>query len=207
MRSVFLIFVSGCCLGCGIADDPDMRELKNSLRITGEEVVAKQDKTIAVIESTRQEIVSQNEQIIDTLKIVEASLVVPKVEPGKEVIKSAPESPAKANTALASVKVATPGTSSRTASDGTTLRWNIENDWNPSILETSAHLRTDHGIETNGMTHQEMADIHASIHEGKQTPVSAVRVKNASSVSHCPGGNCPTNRTQRRRGLLGGLFR
>jgi hypothetical protein len=32
-------------------------------------------KTIAVIESTRQEIVSQNEQIIDTLKIVEASLV------------------------------------------------------------------------------------------------------------------------------------
>jgi nitrate reductase NapAB chaperone NapD len=207
MRSVFLIFVSGCCLGCGIADDPDMRELKNSLRITGEEVVAKQDKTIAVIESTRQEIVSQNEQIIDTLKIVEASLVVPKVEPGKEVIKSAPESPAKANTALASVKVATPGTSSRVTSDGTTLRWNIEGDWNPDILETSAHLRTDHGINTNGMTHQEMADIHASIHEGKQTPVSAVRVKNASSVSHCPGGNCPTNRTQRRRGLLGGLFR
>jgi hypothetical protein len=32
-------------------------------------------KTIAAIESTRQEIVSQNEQIIDTLKIVEASLV------------------------------------------------------------------------------------------------------------------------------------
>jgi hypothetical protein len=32
-------------------------------------------KTIAVIESTRQEIVSQNEQIIDTLKIMEASLV------------------------------------------------------------------------------------------------------------------------------------
>jgi hypothetical protein len=32
-------------------------------------------KTIAAIDSTRQEIVSQNEQIIDTLKIVEASLV------------------------------------------------------------------------------------------------------------------------------------
>jgi hypothetical protein len=137
---------------------------------------------------------------------LEASLVVPKVEPGKEVIKSATESPAKANTALASVKVATPGTSSRTASDGTRLRWSIEGDWNPDILETSAHLRT-HGIETNGMTHQEMADIHASIHDGKQTPVSAVRVKNASSVSNCPSGNCPTNRTQRRRGLLGGLFR
>jgi hypothetical protein len=150
--------------------------------------------------------VSQNEQIIDTLKIVEASLSVPKPN-GEEVIKSDLESPAKANTAPAPSKVATPGTSFRVASDGTRLRWNIEGDWNPDILETSAHLRTGHGIETNGMTHQEMADIHASIHEGKQTPVSAVRVKNASPVSNCPGGNCPANRTQRRRGLLGGLFR
>jgi hypothetical protein len=133
---------------------------------------------------------------------LEASLVVPKVEPGKEVIKSAPESPAKANTALASVKVATPGTSSRTASDGTRLRWNIENDWNPSILETSAHLRTDHGINTNGMTHQEMADIHADLHDGKPVGIKARSVR----VQGCPGGVCPTN-TRRGRGLFGGLFR
>jgi hypothetical protein len=119
---------------------------------------------------------------------------------------SAPESPAKANDTQNPLKVATPGTSSRTASDGTVLRWNIEGNWNPTILETSAHLR-EHGINTNGMTHQEMADIHASIHDGKQIPVSAVRVKNAGAVSNCPGGMCPTNRTQRRRGLFGGLFR
>ena len=85
MRSILLIFVSGCCLGCGLTDDPDMRELKNSLRITGEEVVAKQDESIVIlkentkalvsISATSQGIVSQNEQIIDTLKIVEASLV------------------------------------------------------------------------------------------------------------------------------------
>jgi hypothetical protein len=133
---------------------------------------------------------------------LEASLVVPKVEPGKEVIKSAPESPAKANTALASVKVATPGTSSRVTSDGTTLRWNVENDWNPSILETSAHLRTDHGIETNGMTHQEMADIHADLHDGKPVAMKSKAVR----VQGCPGGVCPTN-TRRGRGLFGGLFR
>jgi hypothetical protein len=62
-----------------------MRELKNSLRITGEEVIAKQDESIVILEentkalvsisATSQGIVSQNEQIIDTLKIVEASLV------------------------------------------------------------------------------------------------------------------------------------
>jgi hypothetical protein len=120
---------------------------------------------------------------------------------------SAPEPPATANDTPNPLKVATPAASSRVASDGTVLRWNIEGNWNPTILETSAHLTSDHGINTNGMTHQEMADIHASIHDGKQIPVSAVRVKNAGAVSNCPGGMCPTNRTQRRRGLFGGLFR
>jgi hypothetical protein len=83
MRSIFLIFVSGCCLGCG--DSEELASLKSSLRITGEEVVAKQDESLVVlhentkalvsISATSQGIVSQNEQIIDTLKIVEASLV------------------------------------------------------------------------------------------------------------------------------------
>ena len=136
---------------------------------------------------------------------LEASLSVPKPN-GEEVIKSAPNPPAKANTQQTPLKVATPGDFSRIASDGTWLKWDVQGNWNPTILETSAHLRK-HGIDTNGMTHQEMADIHAGIHEGKQMPVSAVRVKNASPVSNCPGGTCPTNRTQRRRGLFGGLFR
>lgn len=168
-------------------------------------ITAKQDQAIASIEATRTEIVSQNKQIIDTLKTLEASLSAPKPN-GQEVIKSAPNPPAKANTAPARLEVATPGDFSRIASDGTRLKWDVQGNWNPTILETSAHLR-EHGIDTNGMTHQEMADIHAGIHEGKQMPVSAVRVKNASPVSNCPGGTCPTNRTQRRRGLFEGLFR
>ena len=203
MRWMLIVAVLAGCNPCSCDPTEDIKaraaELSSGFKTQAAE---HHDKTIAVIESTRQEIVSQNEQIIDTLKIVEASLVVPKVEPGKEVIKSAPESPAKANTALASVKVATPGTSSRVTSDGTTLRWNVENDWNPSILETSAHLRTDHGIETNGMTHQEMADIHADLHDGKQVATKARAVR----VQGCPGGVCPTN-TRRGRGLFGGLFR
>ena len=192
MRYALLILM---LVGC--SEEPTAWQ--QAMRITGEEVVAKQDKTIAVIESTRQEIVSQNEQIIDTLKIVEASLVVPRVEPGKEVIKSDLESPAKANTALASVKVATPGASSRVASDGTRMKWDVEGNWNPTILETSAHLR-EHGIETNGMTHQEMADIHADLHEGNVT----AKVKVVNRGTSCPNGRCPV---PQRRGIFGRLFR
>lgn len=138
---------------------------------------------------------------------LEASLAKSEPQNGKDGDPaSAPNPPAKANTQQTPLKVATPGDFSRIASDGTRLKWDVQGNWNPTILETSAHLR-EHGIDTNGMTHQEMADIHAGIHEGKQMPVSAVRVKNASPVSNCPGGTCPTNRTQRRRGLFGGLFR
>ena len=137
---------------------------------------------------------------------LEASLVDSESVRKEDDQQSAPNPPAKANTQQTPLEVATPGDFSRIASDGTRLKWDVEGNWNPTILQTSSHL-AEHGIDTNGMTHQEMADIHASIHEGKQTPVSAVGVKNASPVSNCPGGTCPTNRTQRRRGLLGGLFR
>jgi hypothetical protein len=118
MRSIFLIFVSGCCLGCG--DSEELASLKSSLRITGEEVVAKQDESLVVlhentkalvsISATSQGIVSQNEQIIDTLKIVEASLV--KSNPnGKESDPASavePQEVAKANPSQSSQPVASP---------------------------------------------------------------------------------------------------
>ena len=135
---------------------------------------------------------------------LEASLSVP--EPNsEEVIQSAPESPAKANDTPNPLKVATPGTSSRVASDGTRLKWDVEGNWNPTILETSAHLR-EHGINTDGMTHQEMADLHASIHEGKSVAMKSKPTVMINRGSNCPGGVCPTN-TRQRRGLFGGLFR
>jgi hypothetical protein len=115
------------------------------------------------------------------------------------VIQSAPESPAKANTTPDPLKVATPGTSSRIASDGTVLRWNVEGNWNPTILETSAHLGQDHGIDTNGMTHQEMADLHAAIHDGKPVAMKSKPVQFVTRGSGCPGGVCPIQ----KRGLFG----
>jgi len=90
-------------------------------------------------------------------------------------------------------------------SDGTRMRWDVNGNKNPTILETSAHLRT-HGIDTNGMTHQQMADIHADIHDGKPVAMKAKPVQMINRGSNCPGGVCPTN-TRQRRGLFGGLFR
>jgi hypothetical protein len=209
MRSIFLIFVSGCCLGCGIADDPYMRELKNSLRITGEEVVAKQDESLVIlhentkalvsISATSQGIVSQNEQIIDTLKIVGASLV--KSNPnGKESDPASAVEPQEAPRANLSHPIIPVAPSPAVRSSGPLkLSWNVEGNWSPSILETAKHLREDHGIIADGMTHQQMHDVHAAAHEGRPVANKSQPVQMINRGSQCPGGRCPTV----RRGLFG----
>ena len=118
MRSILLIFVSGCCLGCG--DSEELASLKSSLRITGEEVIAKQDESIGIlkentkalvsISATSQGIVSQNEQIIDTLKIVEASLVDSKSVRKEDDQQSAvePQEATRANLSQPIIPVASP---------------------------------------------------------------------------------------------------
>jgi hypothetical protein len=138
-------------------------------------VESKTDEAIGILRDNTTALAAIKSQI-------DALQVVSKTQPlGGDPKASPPESPAKADTQTP-VKAATPGTSSRIASDGTRLRWNIEGNWNPTILQTSAHLR-EHGINTDGMTHQQMADLHASIHDGTNggQPVS--------------GGIFPNNRT------------
>ena len=193
-RFLFLIMLTGC------GDSGELAAMRTAFENAKETVISEQKATA---EKATEAVVILKENTAALARIetkLEASLSVPKPN-GEEVIKSAPESPAKANTALASVKVATPGTSSRVTSDGTTLRWNIEGNWNPTILETSAHLR-EHGINTDGMTHQEMSDIHASIHEGKQVAMRSKPTVMVNRGSSCPGGVCPTN-TRTRKGLFG----
>ena len=208
MRSILLLFVSGCCLGCGLTDDPDMRELKNSLRITGEEVVAKQDESIGIlkentkalvsISATSQGIVSQNEQIIDTLKIVEASLVDSKSVRKEDDQQSAvePQEATRANLSQPIIPVASPPA---VRSSEVKMAWNVEGNWNPSILETAKHLREDHGIIADGMSHQQMHDIHAAAHEGRPVAMKSQPVQFVNRGSQCPGGVCPSP----RRGLFG----
>jgi hypothetical protein len=202
---IALIFCLLFAIGCGATELPSpevqARASELSALLTSTKTVeTKSDEILKVVESNTTALAAIQANI-------EALQVKSETLKGQEVIQSS-EPPAKANNTPNSSQVATPAaSSSRVASDGTVLRWNIEGNWDPAILETSQHLGQHHGIDTNGMTHQQMADIHASIHDGKQIPVSAVRVKNAGAVSNCPGGMCPTNRTQRRRGLFGGLFR
>lgn len=199
-----------CCVmllllvGCGkevVVDVPAEKSVDTDSFISSVNVQAKAIATTLAAQKLTGEMTLENTQaIIAKLNTLEASLV--KSNPkGKEVIQSAPESPAKANTTPDPLKVATPGTSQIT-SDGTRLRWNIEGNWNPTILETSAHLAREHGIDTNGMTHQQMADIHADLHDGKQVAMKSKPVTLVNRGGGCPGGVCPTN-TRQRRGLFG----
>jgi len=194
MKRLLLLAV---LVGCG--DSGQLAAMRTALENASETVVAEQKVTAQKTDEAVGILKENTAALARIEKSLEASLV--KSNPnGKEVITSAPDSPAKANTQPTPVQVATPG-SFRTASDGTRLRWNIEGNWNPTILETSAHL-AEHGIDTNGMTHQEMADIHAAIHEGKPVAMRSKTVAWSSFVNrgtNCPNGRCPQVSSRRRR--------
>ena len=190
-----LFFVCGC--GATELPSPEVQaraaELSALLAST-KTVETKSDAILTAVESNTTALAAIKSQI-------EALQVVSKTANSEEVIKSAQESPAKANTQQTPVQFATPGTSHIT-SDGTRLRWDVEGNWNPTILETSAHLAREHGIDTNGMTHQQMADIHADLHDGKKVAMKSKPAALVNRGSSCPGGVCPTN-TRQRRGLFG----
>jgi hypothetical protein len=169
----------------------------SALLTSSKTVETKSDEILKVVESNTTALAAIQANI-------EALQVKSETPKGQEVIQSS-EPPATANNTPNSSQVATPAASSHVASDGTRLKWDVQGNWNPTILQTSAHLR-EHGINTDGMTHQEMADIHASIHDGKPVAMKSKPVQMINRGSNCPGGVCPTN-TRQRRGLFGGLFR
>ena len=76
MRWILIVAMLVGCDPCSCEPSADIKtraaELSSGFKSQAAE---HHEKTIAAIDSTRQEIVSQNEQIIDTLKIMEASLV------------------------------------------------------------------------------------------------------------------------------------
>ena len=196
----FVLFFVGCSESA-----TELTSWQKSMRDGSVEAVevakAVEEKTDAAVV-----ILKENTAALERIETkLEASLVDSESVRKEDDQQSAPNPPAKANTQQTPLKVATPGDFSRIASDGTRLKWDVEGNWNPTILETSAHLR-EHGIDTNGMTHQEMADIHANLHEGQPVANKAKPVQLINRGSNCPGGRCPTN-TRQRRGLFGGLFR
>jgi hypothetical protein len=111
MRWILIVAVLVGCDPCSCEPSAEIKaraaELSNGFKSQAAE---HHSKTIAAIESTRQEIVSQNEQIIDTLKIVEASLVDSKSVRKEDDQQSAvePQEVAKANPSQSSQPVASP---------------------------------------------------------------------------------------------------
>jgi hypothetical protein len=191
-------------LGCG--DSGELTALKLSLANAQESIVETQSKQIDKTDEAIG-ILKDNTTALAAIKAnIEALQVKSETPKGQEVIQSS-EPPATANNTPNSSQVATPAASSRTASDGTVLRWSVEGNWDPTILETSQHLGQDHGINTDGMTHQQMADLHASLHDGKPVAMKSKPVQMNNRGSNCPNGQCPTSSTRQRRGLFGGLFR
>lgn len=199
-------------LAFGCSQSGEIAALKASLRTSEETIVAASSATVtktdeaivilkentAALSAIKTKVESLEGSLLETRQTVgtlEASLIVPKSESGKEVITSDVDPAPVVNASSG----AGPG---RLASDGTRLRWNVAGNWNPTILETSAHLAREHGIDTNGMTHQQMADIHADLHDGKQVAMKAKPTVMVNRGSSCPDGVCPTN-TRTRKGLFG----
>lgn len=200
---LMLLILVGCSAAVESTPEKpvDVQAFIAGVDVQARAITAKQDQAIASIEATRTEIVSQNKQIIDTLKTLEASLSAPKPN-GQEVIKSALESPAKANTQQAPLKVATPGTSQE------------------SLVELASRLYA-RGVNVNNRTREELEAIDAQMNGGQ--PVtgamfqnngtsaitskrSAVRFvprgsgvvqwQNYSNQSTCGPGGCPPRRSR-----------
>jgi hypothetical protein len=204
MRTAFLI---GLCLLVGCSEDPTAWQ--QAMRITGEEVVAKQDESLVILKENttalaaiKGQVESLSGSVLETRQAVgtmEASLVKTEAVNAKEVIKSAePQEATRANLSQSTIPVA-PSPAVR-SSGPLKLSWNVEGNWNPTILETAKHLREDHGIIADGMTHQQMHDMHAAAHEGRKPVANKSQpVQFVNRGSQCPGGVCPTP----RRGLFG----
>lgn len=186
-----LLFTIGCGSSAEIVSpEVSARAAELSALLTSTKTVeTKSDEILKVVES--------NTTALAAIKANIEALQVVSNPNGKESdpASAALNPPAKANTQQTPLKVATPGDFSRIASDGTRLKWDVEGNWNPTILETSAHLR-EHGINTDGMTHQEMADIHASIHDGQPVAMKSETVRYVSRGTNCPNGQCPTSSTR-----------
>jgi hypothetical protein len=106
--------------------------------------------TLAAQKLTSEQTLETAQAIMAKLNTMEASLVVPKAEPGKEVIKSAPSPPAKANTALAPLKVATPGDFSE-----------------PETLVELATRLYAQGVNTHMKTREQLEAIDAQLNGGQ----------------------------------------
>jgi hypothetical protein len=182
--SVIVLLMVGC--SSAVESQPEVKSVDTDSFISSVNVQAKAiATTLAAQKLTGEQTLETAQAIMAKLNTMEASLVVPKAEPGKEVIKSAPNPPAKANTALAPLKVATPGD----FSEPETL---VE-------LATRLHAR---GVSVHMKTEDQLRAIDAQMLGTKSTPVQYQSRPTYSRPSGtvCIDGQCFTpQRVSRKR--------
>ena len=176
-------------------------ELSSGYKQQAQVIVAKQDQALATLTEVHGrvgDLLLAADDTKERLELLEASLV--KSEPQREeVINSAvePQEPTRPNLSQ-SVKPVASAPAVR-LSGPVKMSWNVEGNWSPTILETAKHLREDHGIIADGMTHQQMHDAHAAAHEGRPVAIKTQPVQLINRGTNCPNGQCPSP----RRGLFG----
>jgi len=194
MRWMLIVAVLVGCDPCSCEPSAKIKaraaELSSGFKKNTDVIVSKQDESLVILKSNTTALAAIKGQI-EALKVESET---PKVE---EVIKSAvePQEGAKANPSQSSQPVASPPA----VRSSVVMKWNVEGNWQPTILETAQHLREDHGIIADGMSHQQMHDMHAAAHEGRKVANKSQPVQMINRGTQCPGGVCPTV----RRGLFG----
>jgi hypothetical protein len=177
-------------------------ELSSGYKQQAQVIVAKQDQALATLTEVHGRVgdlllaADDTKQRLESLEALVVKSEAPKAE--EEVIKSAvePQETAQANPSQPLKPVAL---SPAVRSSAVKMSWNIEGNWSPTILETAKHLREDHGIIADGMSHQQMHDAHAAAHEGRPVAIKTQPVQLINRGTNCPNGQCPTP----RRGLFG----
>jgi hypothetical protein len=178
-------------------------ELSSGYKQQSEVIVAKQNQALATLTEVHGRVGDLLLAADDTkqrLESLEASLSSTNPNGKESDPESAlePQETQRANPSRPSIPVAL--SPAVRLSGPLKLSWNVEGNWNPTILETAKHLREEHGIIADGMSHQQMHDMHAAAHEGRRpVAMKSQPVQMINRGSNCPGGVCPAP----RRGLFG----
>jgi len=201
---VLLLVAAGC------SESNELSTLKSALRDSSSQVIASTTETTLIVKEQTETLKENTQSLrdlaekIDTLKAAQA---VPEAKQVEEVIQSADDTEPgnKANDAQPTTTIVAKPGSVRLVPAKVKMAWNIDGNWNPSFQETSRHLRESHGMNVDGLSHQQLHDLHRDLHEGrvKANAVKSKSVQVMSGGSSCPGGVCPTNSRQSRRGLFG----
>jgi hypothetical protein len=205
MRWILIVAVLVGCDPCSCEPSADIKaraaELSSGFKKNTDVIVSKQDETLNALAAIKSQVEDVQASLVETRQAVgtmEASMKAPALNMlGGDPAALEPQEPTRPNLSQPIKPVASaPAVRS---SGPLKLSWNVEGNWNPTILETARHLREDHGIIADGMTHQQMHDAHAAAHEGRPVAIKSPTVQFVNRGTSCPGGICPTRQSVRIR--------